>query len=107
MSALSQVVSAVEKFDGSVEAQVRKARSDAKFGAELRRRWRKILERIPKVETPTGLKLPRLALPQTEEPGEIARFLFGQGLPGDFPFVTAAYPEMYLAKPGDGSQGPR
>ena len=104
MSALSQVVSAVEKFDGSVEGHVQTARSDAKFGAELRRRWRRILKSIPTVETPTGLKLPRLALPQTDEPSEIARFLFGEGLPGDFPFVTAAYPEMYLAKSGDRRQ---
>ena len=53
---------------------------------------------MPVVETPTGLKLPRLALPQTDEPGEIARFLFGEGLPGEFPFVNAAYREMYLAE---------
>src|SRR5438445_13142656 len=71
-----------------------------RFAGELRRRWRKIRERVPITETPTGLKLPRLALPQTDEPGEIAQFLFGDGLPGEFPFVTAAYPEMYLQKPG-------
>ena len=79
-----------------MEAQVRRARTDPKAGAELRRRWRKIRACVPTVETPTGLKLPRLALPETDEPGEIARFLFGEGLPGEFPFVNAAYPEMYL-----------
>src|SRR5438552_3151135 len=103
MSSLAQIISAIEVFDYSVESQIRKARSDAKAGADLRRRWRKIRKRVPIVETPTGLKLPRLALPQTDEPGEIARFLYGEGLPGEFPFVNAAYPEMYLAKPGDGS----
>src|SRR2546428_5700748 len=60
------------------------------------------------VETPTGLKLPRLALPQTDEAGEIARFLYGEGLPGEFPFVTAAYREMYLEKSlKTGIQNPR
>src|SRR5438445_1486682 len=75
-----------------------------RFAGELRRRWRKIRERVPITETPTGLKLPRLALPQTDEPGEIAQFLVGDGLPGEFPFVTAAYPEMYLQKPGASGQ---
>src|ERR1043166_3637491 len=98
MSVLSDIIIATEAHDRSVEAQVRKARSDTKFARELALRWRKIRERMPTVETPTGLKLPRLALPQTDEPGEIARFLFGEGLPGEFPFVTAAYPEMYLAE---------
>src|SRR5438552_10725657 len=96
MSSLAQIITAVEAFDHSVESQVRKARSDAKFGAELRRRWRKIRRRVPVVETPTGLNLPRLALPQTDEPGEIARYLYGEGLPGEFPFANGAYREMYL-----------
>ena len=46
--------------------------------------------------TPTGLRLPRLALPDLEEAGEIARFLWDEGLPGEFPFLTAAYAEQYL-----------
>ncbi len=97
MSVLSDVIRAHEAHERFVEAQVQKARSDRRFASELRRRWRKINEQVPAVETPTGLKLPRMALPQTDEPGEIARFLSAEGLPGEFPFVTAAYPEMYLA----------
>jgi methylmalonyl-CoA mutase len=31
-----------------------------------------------------------------DEPGEIARYLFGEGLPGQFPFLNGAYREMYL-----------
>src|SRR5438477_3401320 len=31
-----------------------------------------------------------------DEPGEIARYLFGEGLPGEFPFLNGAYREMYL-----------
>jgi methylmalonyl-CoA mutase len=40
--------------------------------------------------------LPRLALPEIDEPGEIARYLFAEGLPGEFPFLNGAYREMYL-----------
>src|SRR5207249_11531081 len=46
--------------------------------------------------TPTGLPSPRLALPEINEAGEIARYLFGDGLPGEFPFLNGAYREMYL-----------
>jgi len=45
---------------------------------------------------PTGLELPRLALPEIDEPGEIARYLLSDGLPGEFPFLNGAYREMYL-----------
>ena len=99
MSVSGQVVAALDAFNRSVEAAVDQARRDPQAGAALRRRWRKIGRNIPQVETPTGLKLPRLALPQTDEPGEIARFLHGEGLPGEFPFVNGAYREMYLASP--------
>ena len=43
-----------------------------------------------------GLKLPRLALPEIDEAGEITRYLLGDGLPGEFPFLNGAYREMYL-----------
>jgi len=98
MSVLARVTDAVELFHLQVEAQVRLAHTDTKAAAAWCRRWRNIRERVPLVETPTGLKLPRLALPQTDEPGEIVRFLIGEGLPGEFPFVNGAYREMYLAK---------
>ncbi len=41
------------------------------------------------------------ALPVLDEPGQIARYLHGEGLPGEFPFVSAAYPEMYLESEGE------
>ena len=50
------------------------------------------------MQTPTGLTLPRLALPNVDEPGEIARYLYGEGLPGEFPFVSSAYREMYVER---------
>ena len=33
--------------------------------------------------TPTGLRLPRLALPDLDGAGEIVRFMWDEGLPGD------------------------
>jgi methylmalonyl-CoA mutase cobalamin-binding domain/chain len=96
MSKLGQVVEAVEKYNGFVLNQVKRARSDGKFGRELSDRWTEIKSKTPVTHTPTGLPLPRLALPEIDEPGEIARYLFGEGLPGEFPFLNGAYREMYL-----------
>src|SRR5258707_15232496 len=96
MSKLGQVVEAVEKYNGFVLNQVKRARSDEKFGRELSDRWTEIKSKTPVTHTPTGLPLPRLALPEIDEPGEIARYLCGEGLPGEFPYLNAAYSEMYL-----------
>src|ERR1700730_14078291 len=96
MSKLGQVVEAVEKHGRFVVDQVKRARSDEKFGCELAERWNKIKAETPITRAPTGLPLPRLALPEIDEPGEIARYLFGDGLPGEFPFLNGAYREMYL-----------
>jgi len=96
MSKLGQVVEAVEKHGHFVLDQVKRARSDQKFGRELTERWNKIKAETPITRAPTGLPLPRLALPEIDEPGEIARYLFGDGLPGEFPFLNGAYREMYL-----------
>ena len=59
-------------------------------------RWDEIKRNIKVGKAPTGLELPRLALPEIDEPGEIARYLLGDGLPGEFPFLNGAYREMYL-----------
>src|SRR6266513_891020 len=96
MSKLGQVVEAVEKYNGFVLNQVKRARSDEKFGRELSDRWTEIKSKTPVTHTPTGLPLPRLALPEIDEPGQIARYLYGEGLPGEFPYASAAYREMYL-----------
>src|SRR5881398_2971725 len=96
MSKLGQVVEAVEKYNQFVLDQVKRARTDEKFGPELLGRWNDIKAKIPATRTPTGLPLPRLALPEIDEAGEIARYLFGEGLPGEFPFLNGAYREMYL-----------
>src|SRR5213083_2416230 len=96
MSKLGQVVESVETYNQFVLDQVKRARRDEKFGRDLLGRWNDIKAKIPTTRAPTGLPLPRLALSEIDEPGEIARFLFGEGLPGEFPFLNGAYREMYL-----------
>jgi methylmalonyl-CoA mutase cobalamin-binding domain/chain len=93
---LSEIADAVGRHENFVKQQSRRARTDSKFRDELLRRWNKILEQVETVTTPTGLRLPRVAFPLTDEPGELARFLFGEGPPGEFPFVNGAYSELYL-----------
>jgi methylmalonyl-CoA mutase cobalamin-binding domain/chain len=98
MSALGDVIAAVETYDRFVADQVRRARSDDAYADELRRQWAELTGAVGTVTTPTGLELPRVALPDLDEPGAIARFLLGQGAPGEFPFVNGAYARMYAAQ---------
>jgi methylmalonyl-CoA mutase cobalamin-binding domain/chain len=97
MSALAHVCESVEAHARFVADQVCRARKDAKFRVGLLARWKTIRESVGTVRTPAGLELPALALPQTDEPGEVARFLFAEGIPGDFPFVNGVYRETYRA----------
>jgi methylmalonyl-CoA mutase len=103
MSVLAHVTRAIEDYNRFVEQQAQRARSDAQFREQILHRWQAARADVATVTTPTGLELPRLALPQTDEAGEVARFLFGEGLPGEFPFVNATYSEMYLEKSGIGN----
>ncbi len=96
MSKLGHVVEAVEKYNTFVENEVKRARTNKKFGQQMVDRWNEIKESIPVGSAPTGLKLPRLALPEIDEAGDITRYLLGDGLPGEFPFLNGAYREMYL-----------
>ncbi|HCP91568.1 MAG TPA: hypothetical protein DIT76_05925, partial [Spartobacteria bacterium] len=107
MSKLGQVVESVEKYNQFVLDQVKRARTDKTFGADLLGRWNDLKAKVPVTRAPTGLKLPRLALPEIDEPGEIARFLFGEGLPGEFPFLNGAYREMYLEPVREVEEGRR
>src|SRR3974390_872779 len=104
MPPLGQVVFAVENYRRFVVEQVLKARTDREFGEQVLRKWRETKAKIGVTVTPTGLRLPRLALQDLDEAGEIARFICGEGLPGEFPFVTAAYPEQYLEPTATGSK---
>src|SRR5207302_690947 len=105
MSKLGEVVSAVEKYERFVLDQVKRARANPTFGTEMLRRWNEIRANTPITRAPTGLELPRLALPEVDEPGEIARYLFGEGLPGEFPFTNGAYRELYLEPIRDADEG--
>ena len=96
MSKLGNVVEAVDKYNKFVEDEVKRARTDKKFGRQMVDRWNEIKAKIPVGSAPTGLKLPRLALPEIDEAGDITRYLLGDGLPGEFPFLNGAYREMYL-----------
>src|SRR5207248_6295548 len=96
MSKLGRVVEAVENYNQFVLDEVKRARSDKAFGKKLLDRWNEVKANTPVGMAPTGLKLPRLALPEIDEAGEIARYLLGEGLPGEFPYTNGAYREMYL-----------
>jgi methylmalonyl-CoA mutase cobalamin-binding domain/chain len=95
-SFLKQVVVAIETYRRSGSEHVQKARTDREYADRVRQRWQEAKDKIRTTVTPTGLRLPRLALPDLDEAGEIARFMWDEGLPGEFPFLTAAYPELYL-----------
>jgi len=96
MSQLGKIADSVDTYNAFVRAEVARARTDAAYAAELRTKWEKIRASVDYTSSPTGTKIPRLALPDTDEPGAIADYLLGQGLPGQFPYATAAYREMYL-----------
>jgi methylmalonyl-CoA mutase cobalamin-binding domain/chain len=101
LTTIGQIADAVDAHRDYVEAQVRRARAEPEFADEIRARWQKATADPGTTTTPTGLVLPRRALPFLDEPGAMARFLFGEGVPGEFPFLNAAYAEMYLAPEAD------
>ena len=70
MSTLSKIIESIGSFNRTVEQSIARARSDASFARNLRRRWRQANASIPIIETPSGMKFPRLALPQTDDPGD-------------------------------------
>ena len=91
-------------------------RSRARGGASIRRRARRCSTRGPRgrprtsptplsfevrakgLEVPTfvtslaGTRIPRVALPSTDEPGEVLRFLLLENLPGTFPYAAGVFP---------------
>ena len=72
MSTLGQIASSIDTYNAHVTSEVHRARADAKFAAELRAKWKQITAEIRTTHSPTGTPLPRLALPQTDDPGVIA-----------------------------------
>ena len=69
MSKLGRVVEAVEKYNQFVHDEVKRARTDKKFGRQMLDRWNGSKRTSPIGTAPTGLKLPRLALPEIDEAG--------------------------------------
>ncbi|MCA9509621.1 MAG: methylmalonyl-CoA mutase, partial [Myxococcales bacterium] len=45
-----------------------------------------------RVETLSRTPLPRVALPRTQDAGELVRFLRGENLPGHFPYTAGVFP---------------
>jgi methylmalonyl-CoA mutase cobalamin-binding domain/chain len=106
MRYLGQLVDAVRQYDRFVVEEVARVRQDAAKASEIKGRWNDVLAKLGRTRTPTGLELPSLALPKFDDSGEICRFLLEGGLPGEFPFVSAAYSEQYLSgKTADESTG--
>jgi methylmalonyl-CoA mutase cobalamin-binding domain/chain len=104
MSQLGKVADSIDAYNAHVASEVQRARTDAAFAAELTKRWTAARAAIETTQSPTGTPLPRLALPATDEPGAIAEYLLGQGLPGQFPYANAAYREMYLDRDHGGEE---
>ncbi len=93
---LGRVADSLDTYRQFVVEQVRRARTEPEFAAQMEARWQAARDRAGASTTPTGLVLPRHAFPPLDEAGAIARHLFEEGLPGEFPFLNAAYAEMYL-----------
>jgi methylmalonyl-CoA mutase cobalamin-binding domain/chain len=100
MNSLGQVVQSVRKYRDFVRSEIKRVRENPEETERVQHRWREIRSKIRTTKTPTGITLPTLALPRLDEAGEITRFLLEEGLPGEFPYLSAAYPEQYLAAPG-------
>ncbi len=101
MGVLSDICNSVDAFNKHVESEVVRVRGNVADAKKVIQQWNELQKRIPESTTPTGLKLPRLALPTIDEAGEVTRYLIGEGLPGEFPFVNSIYREMYLEPVSD------
>ncbi len=112
---LAEIAARVRAYDRWTDEELSKVRENPgdltrldPFCARLLEEWpsqwqelsRQEGERIgmePVVETPNGLKLPRVALPDpADRPGSL-RFLLEEGLPGSFPFATGIHPYRPLS----------
>lgn len=63
MTSLGQVVQSVRKYRNFVRSEVKRVRNEPKAAEKILNRWREIRSEVGTTETPTGIKLPTLALP--------------------------------------------
>ncbi|BCR03431.1 Fused isobutyryl-CoA mutase [Desulfuromonas versatilis] len=107
---LAEIAEQVRDYDRWAREQIELVRRDpgdlqrldpacARLLREWPERWRQLSLQAagrcgmePHVETPNGLQLPRVALPNPEDRAEALRFLLEEGLPGCFPFATGIHP---------------
>ncbi len=107
---LAEIAEKVRAYDRWTAEQVRLVREDPRDAARLHPASARLLEAWPRqweelslqaaghlgiepwVETPNGLRLPRVALPDPHDRAEALRFLLEEGLPGRFPFATGIHP---------------
>jgi methylmalonyl-CoA mutase len=107
---LAEIADKVRAYDRWTADQLRKVRANVDDASLLDPACATLLEEWPKqweehseqaggrmglasvVETPNGLKLPRVALPDPEDRTESLRFLLEEGLRPGFPFATGIYP---------------
>jgi methylmalonyl-CoA mutase len=112
---LAEIADRVRAYDGWTAEQLRRIRKHPedpenldpdciRLLAEWPEKWRERSRQAagrrelePVVETPNGLKLPRVALPDPADKAEALRFLLEEGLPGQFPYATGIYPYRTLS----------
>ncbi len=107
---LAEIADKVRTYDRWAAGEIAKMRENptatdrfdplcARLLAEWPKQWEELSIQAarqmgiePHVETPNGLRLPRVALPHPADRAESLRFLLEEGLPGSFPFATGIYP---------------
>lgn len=107
---LAEIAERVRSYDRWAVRELAKVRENPHDNARLDPVSAQLLERWPEewrdlslqaarragiepvMETPNGVPLPRVALPDPEDRAESLRFLLEEGLPGRFPFATGIYP---------------
>jgi isobutyryl-CoA mutase len=112
---LAEIAAKVRAYDRWTAEELKKIRENPgdltrldQFSARLLEewpaKWREISQdeeqRMgfgPEMETPNGLKLPRVALPDPTDYAGSLRFLLEEGLPGFFPFATGVHPYRPLS----------
>lgn len=107
---LADVVAKVQNYDSWVDQQLQILREQPDHPEKLApecqnlltnwpEQWQQLSEQAAQhfatevtATTQNGLQLPRVALPDPQDPLESLRFLLQEGLPGCFPYVSGLHP---------------